>query len=255
MCASIQEVRLGYGSTHIVLNSSAELFGLGYILHLSLTIDQAIIECKASILKPFLRFTKSQALLVELQPPISGIPSNIVLKIYDPRFINDRDRISDHIPNRPWSLSLETVAAERREAITRNERLDDYDENNWIDFDELPWEEDFCRNTEERLNSELVSYSPLRDLQGDGIPRYYASGNLAVDPLRPISPHVLALEYIPGESFRTINPRSVSRSIITAISILATFFSPPSNPRGLSSLTLVNPSFAETKNQTRCGNR
>ena len=34
-------------------------------------------------------------------------------------------------------MSLEVAAAERREAIARNERLDDYDEENWIDFGEV----------------------------------------------------------------------------------------------------------------------
>jgi serine/threonine protein kinase len=206
----------------IMSNSSAdEFFAPGHILTLSLTIDQAIFECKASILQPFQPFTKSQILLVELQPPISGIPSPVILKIYDPRFINDRVR-----RRRPWSLSLEVAAAERREAIARNERLDDYDEENWIDFDEVLCEEDFYRTANERFNSELAAYFRLQDLQGDGIPRYYASGNLAVDPLRPISPHVLVLEYIPGESLSTINPRSVSRSMARSlITIVRSFAS------------------------------
>lgn len=194
-------------------SSADEFFAVGRILSLSLTVEQAIIECKATILKPFVPFTKSQVLLVKLQPPISGIPSNVILKIYGPRFINDRDRLAS-IPDRPWSLSLEIAAAERREAIACNERLDDYDE--------LLWEEYFCRTIEERFNSELAAYSRLRDLQGDGIPRHYASGNLAVDPLRPISPHVLVFEYIPGESFSsTISPssfsRSMARSLITTV--------------------------------------
>ena len=34
------------------------------------------------------------------------------------------------------------------------------------------------------FDSELAAYS---DLQGVSMPRYYASGNLAVDPLRPIT--------------------------------------------------------------------
>ena len=47
------------------------------------------------------------------------------------------------IPNRPWSSSLEIAAAERRKAIARNERLDDYDELCYGDFDELLWKEFF----------------------------------------------------------------------------------------------------------------
>ncbi|KAF8344721.1 hypothetical protein F5887DRAFT_1134365 [Amanita rubescens] len=202
-------------------NSSADqFFASGRILTLSLTVDQAVFECNASILKQFLPFTKSQVLLVELQPPISGIPSPVILKVYDPRFINDSERPSVD-PDRPWSLFLEIAAAERRKAIARKERLDDYGETDYIDFDGLLWEEEFYRTTEDAFNSELAAYSRLKDLQGIGIPRYYASGNLAVEPLRPIFPHVLALEYIPGESLTTINPssvpRSLARSLITTV--------------------------------------
>ena len=92
---------------------------------------------------------------------------------------------------------------------------------NFVDFDELLWEEFFYRAAEDAFDSELAAYSRLKDLQGEGIPRLYTSGNLTVDPLRPISPHVIALEYIPSESLSTINPstvpRSLARSLITTV--------------------------------------
>ena len=97
----------------------------------------------------------------ECHPPSSS-------RYTTPRFINDRERPS---PFRPWSLSLEIAAAERRKAIARN---DDYDELCYGDFDELLWEEFFYRTTEDAFNSELAAYSPLQDLQGVGIPRYSA---------------------------------------------------------------------------------
>ena len=50
---------------------------------------------------------------------------------------------------RPWSLSLEIAAAERRKAIARKVRLDDYDEMNFINFDESHWEEVFYMAVEE----------------------------------------------------------------------------------------------------------
>ena len=102
-------------------------------------------------------------------------------------------------------MSLEIAAAERRKAIARNERLDDN-----VD-DGVLCEEEFYEITEDAFNSELATYSHLQDLQGVGIPHCYASGNLVVDLLRPISPHVLALEYIPGESLSTINPSCYGR--------------------------------------------
>ena len=210
-------------------NSSADqFFACGSILTLFLTVDQAVFECNAYILKAFVPFTKSQVLLVELQPPIFGIPSPIILKVYDPRFIGDRERPSpsSRILDRPWSLSLEIATAERRKAIARNEHLDDYDDLCYGDFDELLWEECFYRTTEDAFKSELAAYSRLQDLQGVGIPHFYASGNLAVDSFRPVSPHVLAIEYIPGETLNTINPSSVPRSL--ARSLITTACSFPS---------------------------
>jgi serine/threonine protein kinase len=204
-------------------SSVDQFFAPGRLLTLSLTVDQTVFLCKASILKSFLPFTKSQVLLVDLQPLLNGLATPVILKVYDPRFINDREQPSlpSSIPDRPWSLSLEVAAAERRKAIARNERPDDYNEENFVDFDELLWEEFFYRTTEDAFNSELGAYSCLRDFQGEGIPRCYASGNLAVDPHRPISPHVLVLEYIPGETLTAINPSSVprplARSLITTV--------------------------------------
>ena len=95
----------------------------------------------------------------------------------------------------------------------------------FVNFDELLWEEFFYRATEEAFESELAAYALLHDLQGEGIPRHYASGHLTVDLLRPISPHVIAIEYIPGESLSTINPSSVphslARSLITTVCAFA----------------------------------
>jgi len=198
-------------------NSSADqFFAPGSILTLLLTIDQAVFECNASILKIFIPFTKSQVLLVELQPRISRIPSLIILKVYDPRFIKDCEPTSSGFtPGHPWSLSLEIAAAEHRKAFACRECFD------YVDFEGVYWENGFYGFTEDAFDSELAAYSCLQDLQGVSIPRCYASGNLAVDLLRPISPHVLVLEYIPGETFSTITPSSVprllARSLITTV--------------------------------------
>ena len=62
---------------------------------------------------------------------------------------------------------MEIATAEQHEAIACNKQVDDYNEQNWPDFDELLWEEYFCRATEEQFNSELATYSCLQDLQGN----------------------------------------------------------------------------------------
>ena len=61
-----------------------QFFALGGILTLFLTVDQVVFECNAYIFKAFVPFTKSQVLLVELQPRICGMPSPIIIKVYDP---------------------------------------------------------------------------------------------------------------------------------------------------------------------------
>jgi hypothetical protein len=83
----------------------------GWYSHPFLDNQPDSLGCNASILKPFVPFTKSQVLLVELKPHISGIPSPVILKVYDPRFTNDRAHA--FFPGRPWSLSLEIATAER----------------------------------------------------------------------------------------------------------------------------------------------
>ena len=72
--------------------STDQFFVPGSILTLFLTVDQAVFKCNATILKPFIPFTKSQVLLVELQPHISGIPFPVILKVYNPYFINDHEQ-------------------------------------------------------------------------------------------------------------------------------------------------------------------
>ena len=98
-------------------------------------------------------------------------------------------------------MSLEIAAAERRKAIARNERLDDYDELCYGDFDELLWEEFFYRTTEDAFNSELAAYSPLQDLQG------------VATPMPRLS---------------TINPSSVPRSLARSLIMITTVCSFPS---------------------------
>ena len=64
-------------------------------------------------------------------------PSNTIPVVLNPRFTNDRE---NHLPP---PLFLEIAAAERRKAIALKERLDDYYDMNYVNFDDLLWEEFF----------------------------------------------------------------------------------------------------------------
>ncbi|KAF9512541.1 hypothetical protein BS47DRAFT_1054620 [Hydnum rufescens UP504] len=174
------------------------------------------VECTATVIKPFLPFTKSQVFLVDVHGAPNGTPSPMILKIFDPRFIEDRlTRSSDS--NHPWSLENELAAAERRAAVIRGDREDDYDEMNFLDFDEVLWEEYSYRAMQLAFQSELAAYTRLRHLQGDGIPRCYGFGTLHPDIQRPIVLNVLLLEYIPGETLATVDPTTISRVLARAL--------------------------------------
>ncbi|KAF9508211.1 hypothetical protein BS47DRAFT_1488477 [Hydnum rufescens UP504] len=149
------------------------------------------MECTATVIKPFLPVTKSQVFLVNVHPAPGGIPSPIILKVSDPRFIEDRvSRSGDH----PWSLENEVAAAERRAAVMQGDRQDDYDEDNFLDFDEVFWEEYAYRTMQLLFQSELAAYTRLRQLQGDGIPQCYGFGTLHPDIQRPVVPNAHLLD-------------------------------------------------------------
>ena len=117
-------------------------------------------------------------------------------------------------------MSLKITAAEHHKAIAWNEHLNN--EVDYVDFDGVLRQEVFYRTTEDVFDSELTTYSCLQDLQDVGIPHCYASGNLAVDLLHPIS-HVLILEYVPGESLTMINPNSVPPLLLDLLPPSSTF--------------------------------
>jgi hypothetical protein len=68
-----------------------------------LTHSLTVFDCKASSLSSFLPFTKSQVLLMDLQPLLYSFPSAVLLKAYDPALSMIE---SDHHPLRPFPTVL-----------------------------------------------------------------------------------------------------------------------------------------------------
>jgi serine/threonine protein kinase len=167
------------------------------------------VECTATVIKPFLPITKSQVFLVDVHGALNGVPSPMILKIFDPRFLEDR---IGHSRDHPWSLENELAAAERRAAVIRGDRQDDYDQEDFFDFDEVLWEEYAYREMQLAFQLELAAYTRLRQLQGDGIPRCYGFGTLHPDIQCPVVPNVF-LEYIRGESLSSVDPTTISRGL------------------------------------------
>lgn len=133
-------------------------------------------------------------------------PSPVVLKIYDPRFVNDRNgRESTYgrtRPPHPWSLAAERAAPATfdSDVIYRPEPAADDPAGQ---FERAAIREAHLRHLmEESFCDERAVYENLRDLQGGAIPRLLAEGRFIPPDERAYVPRALVLEYIEGVTLR-----------------------------------------------------
>ena len=152
---------------------------------LTLTID-----------KPFAPFTKAVVLLAH--SPDLG-PDPVIVKIYDPRFLDERLSDTPTCPPRPWSLKAERAAdaiwdvpyhpndvweREPEDAKGRAARA-------------ALWEKHFRRLSTNSFGYERAVYDRLLPLQGSAIPRLLATGTIIPPDERAIRPPAVIIEYIP----------------------------------------------------------
>jgi serine/threonine protein kinase len=182
------------------------------------------------IIKPFLPFTKSQVYLVRPETTTwsNGLPHEIILKVFDPRY--DDGRIppqSGKLP-RLWTLEAETAAALYRQEIAEGKRPDVITVHPpYTDGDAMPylWEEYFYRYSVESSENEIAALTRLISLQGTLIPKLYGSGHV-VPPMhtRRIQPPAVLIEYIHGTNLADYNaaklpniPPAIFRPLFDAI--------------------------------------
>ncbi|KAJ7195483.1 hypothetical protein GGX14DRAFT_676706 [Mycena pura] len=206
-----------------------------------------------TIIKPFLPFTKSVVLLAESNGP--GGNETVVLKIYDPRYLDERLSEIPSIPARPW-----TLVAERAAAFSRALATEPFDESQ-LHEDEPEdeegraaraalWEEYFFSLSTDCFQVECQAYKRLRHLQGSAIPRLFTRGHLILPQgERAIEPPVIVLENIPSTTLRDIPEDALAecaeacKLLVQAIDSFATrgvfhgdinhnnvLFSPPERP-------------------------
>jgi len=125
------------------------------------------------ILKPFLPFTKSLVYLVRPETPTgsnNGLPPEIILKIFDPRYADERHASSTHdLRPRLWTLEAETAAVQYRQEIAEGKRPDDLTVHVlYRDGEAKPylWEEHFYRYSMVSWENELEALRRLISLQG-----------------------------------------------------------------------------------------
>ncbi|KIN93830.1 hypothetical protein M404DRAFT_170074, partial [Pisolithus tinctorius Marx 270] len=130
------------------------------------------------VIRSFTPFTKAQVYLVRPEPN-TDLPSQVILKVYDPRFLDDRYPKSSRLPSRPWTLQAESVAAMKRKRIESGEIDDDFHVDLLYGDEEADpslWEEHFFRLMKECFESELEAYKRLDDIQGRSIPKFFGAG-------------------------------------------------------------------------------
>ncbi|KAL1699455.1 hypothetical protein EV121DRAFT_296181 [Schizophyllum commune] len=133
-------------------------------------------------------------------------PSPVVLKIYDPRYNNERNGYESKFgwrkPSHPWSLAAERAAPATfdSKAIHRPEPAADGPAGQ-LERAAI-WEAHLRHLMEESFCYERAAYDNLRDLQGGAIPRLLAEGRLIPPDERAYVPRALVLEYIDGVTLR-----------------------------------------------------
>ncbi|KAI0779701.1 hypothetical protein C8Q74DRAFT_1316216 [Fomes fomentarius] len=146
--------------------------------------------------RPFTPFTKSVVLLAR---STDLGPDPVVIKIYDPRFLDERISAVESQPSRPWTLAAEQAAAVLPSGAVDEDKL-------WEDEPDEPvgqaeraalWEEHFRRLSAECYASERSAYDHLRVHQGSAIPRLLSTGAFVPADDRAIQPSAVVLEYIP----------------------------------------------------------
>jgi len=208
------------------------------------------------IIKPFLPFTKSQVYLVRPEPARIGLPSELIIKVYDPRYLDERiPQPKSDLPSQLWTLEAETKAAHYRQDIAEGKRPDDFTKDLLNEDEEAEpyiWEEHFYRLLKECWKSEADALSRLSQLQGTSIPKFYESGIVIPSVnTRAIEPFAILMEYIQGTSLADIEvgevnlPPLIFRPLLDAVKSFGDLgvFHSDICPRNV----LVSPSEAPTR--------
>ncbi|KAG6331095.1 hypothetical protein ID866_7992, partial [Astraeus odoratus] len=171
---------------------------------LSLVLDAKSSPAVFRVLRSFTPFTKALVYLVRPEAD-TDLPSPLILKIYDPRFLDER--YTDH----SWTLAAESIAAEKRDRGEVPDAFNAYYLDDGVESEPWHWEAHYFRIMKETFDAEIEAYKRLVHLQGQFIPKLYGSGKLLSYPpgSRAIDPPAALLEYIPGVTLRDIDPARV----------------------------------------------
>ncbi|KAI9070265.1 hypothetical protein FKP32DRAFT_1670453 [Trametes sanguinea] len=164
-----------------------------------------------NIIKPFEPWTKSAVFLVRADE-LSHEP--VVLKVYDPRFLDDRLFETPSAPARPWTLEAEKAANTLPDDVDQGEIHDPEPDESDVEgkrFRAALWEKFFRGLLYESYESECRAYEVLKQYQGSAIPRMLLTGSVTYSDERAIRPQAVVLEYVPDAvCIRDISPDALS---------------------------------------------
>ncbi|KIJ91879.1 hypothetical protein K443DRAFT_467211 [Laccaria amethystina LaAM-08-1] len=175
----------------------------------TLKIKVSQIYIIVTVEKLFTPFTSSHVLVVHATSSSAKLPPNhpplgtpMILKIYDTRYIEDREAFYSHdrtrfYPARPWSLENEQKATAYREAHENWNDLisDEIEMSNPGMVIEYKMIQRACTSWTKEVNAYLaLADSPL---SGSAVPMLYGFGDFISEEPRAIIPRILLLEYVP----------------------------------------------------------
>ena len=203
-------------------------------------IDEDIIT--ATIVHVYTPFTYSQVVVVRLDHAHTfgqiRLPENFLLvaKIYDVRFIKERDGIYSKLFRKqvekphPWSYELEASAARNRQNFSYLNSGDFPERPDCDEEDPIVWENWIFHLTEVKFRDEFDAYRLCKSLQGHGIPRFFASGTLDrsnYSTQRAVTTRANFLEYIrDAKTLDDADPVSITPPIVTSLVALVNSFPP-----------------------------
>lgn len=161
--------------------------------------------------RPFTPFTKSVVVLARC---LDLSPEPVIVKIYDPRFLDER-----MMPpwSRPWTLAAERAAPTEFDMDTMREDDPPADDATGQLTRASLLEAYFRSLLVDCFESERDAYARLQHLQGSAIPRLIAKGLLVPPDERAFIPPVLVLEYVQGSLLANTPVQELTTELCTAL--------------------------------------
>ncbi|KIM59652.1 hypothetical protein SCLCIDRAFT_27190 [Scleroderma citrinum Foug A] len=183
---------------------------------LSLLLDGEKTSTTFRVIRSFTPFTKGQVYLVEYSH--SEFPAKLILKVYDPRFLDDR-RLK---PHESWTLAMESLVVQKWEQGQISDDFNICDLDDDVELEPWHWEAALLFVGENVQNGGCG----IQEVASDAGPVYSQVlwvWKIAAHPAqsRATQPRAILIEYIPGVTLHDVDSTVVRpklyRSLMGAV--------------------------------------